>query len=352
MSSSLQIEETAAEWLARRDSSTWDEVEARSFEDWVNASTAHRVAYLRLNAAWQQADRLKALAGGLAAGTVPAPQQWRWPPLTAPPSVTMPENPDAIRAKAVAPGSLAWRRWAAMAAAITCVVVGGGAAYFAWFRGTEYQTAIGGQASVPLTDGSHLTLNTHSRLRVVMDDRERRIELDDGEAYFEVAKDASRPFVVRVGDKTVTAVGTKFSVRREDWGVQVIITEGQVRVTQRGLLRDQTLGRLSAGMVGEATEADLRVESRTAEKLDDDLSWRTGTVVFHDTALGDAVTEINRYNPQPIVISDPSLAALRISGRFRASNGEAFVRLLELGFGVSAEQQPDQIVLKAATNRR
>jgi hypothetical protein len=100
--------------------------------------------------------------------------------------------------------------------------------------GERYSTPVGGMASLPLQDGSHVTLNTASRVRVELTAGERRIDLDQGEAFFEVAKDKNRPFVVRAGDKRVIAVGTKFSVLREDSDVRVVVTEGTVRVETIG----------------------------------------------------------------------------------------------------------------------
>src|SRR3981189_822736 len=98
-----------------------------------------------------------------------------------------------------------------------------GVGWTAWSQqGTSYRTAIGGIAAISMKDGSTVTLNTNSDIRVALSETERRVDLEKGEAFFEVAKDPNRPFVVRVGDQRVIAVGTKFSVRREPNHVRVI----------------------------------------------------------------------------------------------------------------------------------
>ena len=92
---------------------------------------------------------------------------------------------------------------------------------------------------------------------------------------------------------------------------------------------------------------DEMMQSQPAERVEEALSWRTGFVVFHDTPLIEAVQELNRYNTRRIVIEDPRIATTRISGNFRAANGDAFARLLEDGFDIRAEFSDAQIVLRA-----
>jgi len=93
--------------------------------------------------------------------------------------------------------------------------------------GTRYSTPVGEIASVPMRDGSKVTLNTDSQIRVTLTDSERRVDLKYGEAFFEVSKDPKRPFVVNAGGKRVIAVGTQFSVRRDANDIQVVVTEGR-----------------------------------------------------------------------------------------------------------------------------
>jgi transmembrane sensor len=237
-----------------------------------------------------------------------------------------------------------------VAAALLIVSVG---AYFKLApRGELYATPIGGLASVPMADGSQVTLNTDSQIRIALSDTERRVELGHGEAFFEVSKDAARPFVVRAGNKRVIAVGTKFSVRREGNVVEVVVTEGKVRVEDRARAQGSRVDGsadvfLTPGSIARADDSGVLVQRKTLPEAEQQLSWRTGVLMFRDQSLGEAAAEFNRYNLRKIVIREPSVAALKIEGNFRATNVEAFVRLLESGFPVRAEAQADQIVVAA-----
>lgn len=343
MESSIRIEERAAQWLARRDGDSWGERDQAAFDAWLQQSTAHVVAFVRLEAAWLQAKRLKALNTG-EPGVLPVTQEWQ-------PESSLAGDPSVVDAKATQATGMAKKRTryiAAIAASVVLVVALGIVAY-SWQFGSSYRTPVGGVASVPLADGSKVTLNTDSKVRLAIDETERRILLDQGEAYFEVAKDPARPFVVDAGTRRVVAVGTKFSVRRENDEVRVVITEGRVRIEDdsetAARSNDTAPYMLAAGNVARATDAGVLVEEHTVADVETQLSWRTGHLIFRNTPLGEAIAEFNRYNTRQIVIDDPDVAGLRVSGKFRSTQFEAFVRLLEAGFPVSAERVDDRIVL-------
>ena len=197
-----------------------------------------------------------------------------------------------------------------------------------------------------------VTLNTDSQIRIALTDTERRVELRHGEAFFEVSKDPNRPFVVRAGDQRVIAVGTKFSVRREGDDVEIVVTEGKVRVEDGAAGQGYRVGGsadlfLTPGSIARADDAGVLVQRRTLPEAEEHLSWRTGWLMFRNQGLADAIAEFNRYSARKIVIQDPAIASLKIEGNFRATNVEAFVRLLESGFPVRAEVRADQIVLTA-----
>src|SRR5580658_6541684 len=170
MESHKEIEQAAAAWLARRDRKEWGDADEAALRDWMSASVAHRVAFIRLEAAWAQAGRLKDLTA---------------PGFDAPQPVALDEP----------------RRMARMAIAAVILVGCTAAALWAMtaHTGASYRTAVGSIKAVPMRDGSTVTLNTDSGIRVALSDTERRVDLDKGEAFFEVAKDLTRPFVVRVG---------------------------------------------------------------------------------------------------------------------------------------------------------
>jgi transmembrane sensor len=215
-----------------------------------------------------------------------------------------------------------------------------------------------------------VTLNTDSQVHIELTPQERHIRLDDGEAFFEVAHDAARPFVVQVGTKRVIAVGTKFSVRRTGDDIRVVVTEGKVRVesgSARGgegpavafsAGRDAVGERtemyqargsgevfLTPGDVASASDDGVVVEQKPLAEAEANLTWRQGYLTFRDTSLADAIAEFNRYNAHKIAIADPTVAAIRISGTFRALNYAAFVRVLDDGFAIHARSTDDTTTL-------
>jgi transmembrane sensor len=226
------------------------------------------------------------------------------------------------------------------AAAVLAVVAGAG--FELWLSQSSYRTAVGGLASVPMADGSKVILNTDSQIHVEVNQHERRVDLERGEAFFEVAKDASRPFVVHAGNKRVVAVGTQFSVRREADDLQVVVTEGKVRIESSGSPQA-----VVAGTVARASEAGVLLKKEDIAQAEESLSWRTGTLVFREMTLADAVAEFNRYNTHKIVIEDASVGSLEVAGSFRADNVDAFVRLLARGYPLRVEQHNDELIIKA-----
>jgi transmembrane sensor len=350
------LEQEAVDWVVRRDSGEWGDDDQRQLDAWLATSTAHRVAFLRLQAGWDEARRLKALGTGHPRGSVPPPRAWRESPYfessRAAPSDT-PKEPGLPDRPARTRSSRPWR----LAIAASLVLALGIGAYYSLHEGGErYSTPIGGVASVPLRDGSKITLNTRSQVRVDLSPTERRIDLDRGEAFFEVAKDARRPFVVRAGDKRIIAVGTQFSVSRNGNDVRVVVTEGTVRLETDGRpLRVQSSGAdsslapasipLTAGSVARARDEDLLVKNESLPQAEEILSWRQGYLIFHDTPLREAVDEFNRYNIHQMSVADRGAASMQISGMFRPTNYDAFVRLLQDGYALHVTASEDRTVL-------
>ena len=214
-------------------------------------------------------------------------------------------------------------------------------------RGSKYQTPIGAVETVSIIDGSRVTLNTDTAIRVALSEGERRIQLDRGEAYFEVAKDAHRPFVVRAGTVSVTAVGTQFSVRRQGLDTLVIVTEGVVRVQGHGGASAPAPQAVTAGQSARITEAGLLIQNEPEPRVEEQLSWRTGVLVFRDARLENAVAEFNRYNARKILIADPALKDLRVAGSFKATSTDAFVHLLEQAFPLRVVEREDSLILQS-----
>src|SRR5262249_19706775 len=198
----LEGEAAATAWILRRDAGPWTPADATAFAAWLAESVGHRAAYFRLNAAWEETGRLQALIRG--------PSQHFFPAESA-------QEADPV---ASVPRGAGGTRWGTRALAIAAsLLLAVGAAFFAWqgdlFHGNSYTTAIGGLRDITLSDDSRVILNTNSKLRIVFTPAERRIYLDEGEAFFKVSHDPSRPFVVSAGHSRIVAVGTEFSVRRQ-----------------------------------------------------------------------------------------------------------------------------------------
>ncbi|TYT26390.1 DUF4880 domain-containing protein [Luteimonas viscosa] len=345
---SEQIERVAAEWLARRDGGASGDGDDAALEAWLAQDVAHRVAYLRLQAAWEHTGRLDALGAGLRGAGVPPRGFWG---SHAGDEVRPRPDPaaalDGFAFAARRPRGGSRGRFAAVAALAACALaVGWGWHAFAPVEAVSHATTLGVVRTVPLADGSSTTLASDSRIDVRLSRRERRIDLHRGEAYFEAAKDPGRPFVVDAGERRVVAVGTRFSVRRDGPDLRVVVTEGMVRLESdpvAGQARPPTL--LPAGSVAIARRDGVLVRSMPLAEAARLVDWRSGLLLFRDTPLAEAADEFNRYNARKIVIGDPAVGDLRIGGSFRWENAEGFVRLLEQGFPVRAEYRSDRIVL-------
>jgi len=314
MSQREAAEQAAAGWISRRDAGQWTAGDAAGFEAWLGASLHHRVAYYRLHAAWKEAGRLAAMHPQKPASPAPRQRSWLRHPL-------------------------------ALAASVLLVSGVVFAIYWQARGGVQvYATEVGELRQVLLPDGSTVVLNTDSALRVDMHGSGRQLQLQRGEAFFQVAKDASRPFVVRSNALRVVAVGTAFAVQQEGPRMQVVVTEGSVRV-EDAEGQGASPASVGAGSMLQVAEMDMRTQRLTDEEMEQRLSWRTGLVVFRDTPLAEAVAQFNRYNRRKIVLAEPSIAGLGIGGVFRATDQEVFLKLLETGFPVRAEMRNDTVLL-------
>ena len=348
-----QLEQAAATWIARRDVGPWTAEDRAALHSWLAESAGHRAAYYRLNAAWHEAGRLKVLKGS--AG--PSPKR------PAPKAADVVEALDSGHTRSQPPVArcpMAVRRLfkPAIAIAATLLIHMGGAV-FLWLHAQHppdrYITALGELQSIPMPDGSRVTLNTDSSLRIALERNVRRIELDHGEAFFEVAKDPKRPFMVAAGDRTIVAVGTEFSVRREGDDVRVIVSEGTVRMepSQRATEHAQQMGTAHenvlwpAGTVARVRGDSVLLQKEATAEIDENLSWRTGLLTFRNTPLAAAIAEFNRYNARKILIQDPDIAVIPISGAFRSTHLASFIHLLEQRFPVHATVEDDRVLLSA-----
>ncbi|GAK32308.1 protein FecR [alpha proteobacterium Q-1] len=203
----------------------------------------------------------------------------------------------------------------------------------------SFQTRKGESRMIALDDGSVIELNTLSKLEIRFSQHERTIMMIEGEAYFDVAKDPQRPFVVRTDKASVQAVGTEFNVRLSPDDLAVTVVEGKVMLRQT---------KADDGTVAKAWETSLsRNEQAVLSRFDggadndplirrsDDVplekvvSWRQNKLIFEAARLGDVVADFNRYNTMEIILADEDLADLSISGVFDSRDPEAFSHTLE-----------------------
>jgi len=196
--------------------------------------------------------------------------------------------------------------------------------------------------TLELADGSELNLNNESSVRVTETAHERTLWLDRGEAYFEVAKDRHRPFVVHAGPARITVLGTKFAIRRENDQIAVSVLEGRVRLSAESRPADVT-ATLTSGAVASTNGRSTFVTSNRLDRIRAGLEWRFGRVSFDDSPLADAATQLNRYNTRKLVVAGAAARGLRISGSFKLNNPEGFGRLLGKAYGLKVTESEQDI---------
>jgi transmembrane sensor len=332
-----RIAAKASEWLV-----AWDRgmnaADRKKFDRWRLADSRHAAAFAEMEETWSIMARSPA------------------PPLASLPEVTI---------------NRTIRRWiplTAAAAAAVLLAVG----YFGWWqpRLAPYSgaanTEIGGLEQMTLPDGSVVQLNTDSAVEVQYTAAVRRVKLLRGEAHFSVAKNPARPFLVFAGGVDVRAVGTAFDVRLRAEVVDVLVTEGRVRLERpaaAALAESAPAPELPALAFLKAGEkasvplilrpsapaaAPVAVIPVAEDAMVQALAWRERQLQFSTATLADVVAEFNRYNRHQLVIDDRRLATQRFGGTFPADDSTGFVQLLEREFGVVAQRRSGETTLRLA----
>ncbi|AEG01257.1 FecR family protein [Methylomonas methanica] len=203
---------------------------------------------------------------------------------------------------------------------------------------SDYHTAAGQQLNVELADGSRLTLNTDTALAVRFSENQRRIELLRGEAYFQVAPNKQRPFIVDGGDAEARAVGTAFSVRKQAENLRVAVSEGVVEVGTGS----------AATLVQAEQQVDVlrkRLQPVFNAANDDAFAWQRRQVVFNRQPLAEVLDEVNRYRSGRIVAVNPALAERVLSGVFNVADADAVTEALQATMHAQAVELPGGLVL-------
>jgi transmembrane sensor len=222
-----------------------------------------------------------------------------------------------------------------------------------------YTTKVGEQRTLELEDGSFVTLNTNSQLKVRFKRTARILQLASGEALFTVHHDADRPFLVDTGDSVIRAVGTQFDVYRKTGGTIVSVLEGTVQV----LPETSPMAALSSNLTQSLDAKVVSTQATAGETVDvsqagvtkhrqtsaaEVIAWQQRRLVFHDDTLRDIAAEFNRYNRAPkIQIEGEQARQHRFAGTFDANAPDALVSALRSDDTLVIERGPDRIVIKS-----
>jgi transmembrane sensor len=288
----------AVSWFARAQSGRMTADEQATLDGWLAAAPQHREAFEAVAATWT--------------GVEPARR-----------------DPAVMAARERARGAIRRRTLLTYAtpllAACLVAVAGAGIYYLAPGKSVLYATRVGQASTVGLPDGSRVVLDTDSALRAWPRRRgERRIELVRGRAHFEVAKDATRPFVVRTDRGSVTALGTKFDVRLQPDGMKVVLLEGRVRVQPPG-----PRARAMVMKAGEQIEAAGGTWRLGPSDTGVESSWLRGKLVVEEQPLTFVVDELNRYSARKIRIADPAVGRRRLSAVLDTGDSATFLRAVQ-----------------------
>jgi len=234
---------------------------------------------------------------------------------------------------------------------------------------TRYTTAVGEQRSVTLPDGSTITLNTGSQILAGITDTVRRVVMDHGEAYFEVAKDPLRPFTVEVGGRSITAHGTAFNVRRLGGSFTVALVDGRVALHGQGGEPPAAPQWLDLGAHPDGFESPLveelglrsgtvlhfdahrrTIKAHHDPEIERRQQWRQGRLSFKDQPLSTVVAELSRYSTKPIRIHDADVADIRVFATLRLDSIDTALSTLERAVPIRVVPTLSGIAVLAATD--
>lgn len=321
-------EREASDWIARLQADDVSVEDRARFDAWRRASPRHVRAYDELMGTWRDFASAGRTVRAVSFG-------------------------NAMQAATCVPRKRPNRYGIAAAAAVAALAIML-LSWWQWNSPATFATDIGQQASITLSDGSQLQLNSNSAVRVQYSDAARVIRLDRGEAFFTVEHDTTRPFWVVADRSWVRAVGTAFNVYRRDGDVRVTVSEGRVKVatgTPVGdMPSDSALAQMSASFLDAGQQADLRgpvthLRVLAAADVAREVSWRSGTAYFENRPLHEVVRELERYSPLQIELSARA-RELPVGGTFQTNpqGVEALLSMLRDGFGLQVRRDDDSTV--------
>jgi len=358
---SSQIHQAACEWFVEFRAGEPGEAARGSFLAWLRQSPAHMAAYLEVAALWAESgvagarkewsvEELISQARAAPDNVVTLPSSAAGPAMVTLPASVAPEAAEEMRSAADRRAARFTRRIVVAAASL---VLAAGIALAGWLslRPDVYATALGEHRAVTLADGSVIRLNARSKLAVKLSASGRSVELLEGQALFQVAKDVQRPFTVTSDGTRVQAVGTEFDVRRRRASTVVTVVEGRVAVLDVSGGAGAAGPKVRAGTVYlSAGEQITRspAAAGTARRVDPAIAtaWTRRQLVFDATPLIDVVEEFNLYNRRRLVIHDVSLESFQLDGVFSSPDPAPLIRFLQSRPGVRIRETESEIVIE------
>jgi transmembrane sensor len=338
---SADIEASASAWLARCDRGLTS-AEQDAFFEWLRADVRHGAMIAHLKSAWGALDALA---------------DWR-------PAHSARPNPDLLATQLHRRnGRARLARFRIVGRALAAVAAVGVGVFIWQSASRETSEPIGSLRVIPpperlmLEDGSVVELNLGGKIETDFSAETRRVRLVRGEAHFTVAKNPARPFVVEANGVAVRAIGTAFNVRHGSEVVEVLVTEGRVQVERpiaRIVISSPVLSQSAptALVAGERALVDTSgpaaqpvVAVVSPAEIARALAWQGVRLEFAELPLAEVVTEFNLRNRRQLIVGDAATGRLRVAGSFRADHVDAFVRLLEASFGVTAFRREDGTVV-------
>lgn len=320
----LAIRDVAAEWITTLEEG--GERERAQCVAWLKESPEHVREFLLMTALWKGLDGIDAqsrldidaLLDTAAAAVVPLDPNW----IQQQPARQSNESQRGSRRK----------QWWLAGAAATLAAIGLALSWgMPMLSGPQvYETAIGQQRTVTLSDGSQVQLNTGTRLQVQLSDTRRELHLLDGEALFSVAHDSARPFEVHVGDALVRAVGTQFNIRRNARDTTVSVLEGTVLVAALEPQQESVAQRAQTLTAGEEVRitAHVGLDKLAQPNVRNAVAWRDRVLSFNGEPLGTIAAEINRYNDKLRIEVEGKARDRQLIGVFSVDDPESLLQFL------------------------
>ena len=338
-----QIYAEASDWFVEMRAGDVDAAGRQRFDAWIRKSPEHLRAYLEISEIWDDAPLVDTTRTGSPDELIAKARAGAEVVPFEAPTGKQPTPPDLTH---VPPARVAGRRWAAAAAGILAC---GLAAFLAYqhVHQSEYSTGTGERRVVTLADGTRIDLNSRTRLSVYFSDQRREVELIEGQALFTVAKDPQRPFLVQSRNLTVRVVGTAFDVDRRDNTTTVTVVDGRVAVTS---VETTAVAPLLLD-AGQQVIAPVHVEKslRAAPaNISAATAWTHGELVFEGSRLADVIEEFNRHNERQILLADPALGDMQISGVYASTNPDLFLKFMRAQPHVRVEETTDRIVITSS----